>query len=525
MKSLTFNQLQLRVLVLLFFLFTSALVSYKYFIELPKLERSISLLAERELDTLTFSIKNLLKDVSRISSDYAAWTATYEFIHDHNQNYIDENLVDHTFKIIEVDGMFFINENLELVFGKGLHYKTGKPLDFSFYDFKKIPRNLSMLPATISDKGSVKSVGFLNTQNGPAIYNVNQIRKSDLTGEYRGFLITIKLIEESFIDSLSEHTLTKVSLNPIDQNEPVKALSSWNEKLIITTVKPFTKVLIADMNNQPVVILKMEHSVGSMPDLFNQKGFIFSILLSILFYLIYQLISLTIIIPVKKLAHDIKIMDQNKACTQLNEDYTVKELITVSKNVNHLLLTVQKQNELLAKKVSIDQLTQVMNRHGLQTELDKYKYECIRLNIGFVLVMCDIDYFKNYNDSLGHMKGDDTLFLVAQMLNRLCKRSADVCARFGGEEFILLFSEMTIEDLHKKMQGMINAMETLNIPHPKSTTASHVTISLGAAIVQPSDVCDFSLPIEAIIKSADSALYQAKANGRNQFVINYFSPN
>lgn len=525
MKSLTFNQLQLRVLVLLFVLFTSALASYKYFIELPKLERSISLLAERELDTLTFSIKSLLKDVSRTNFDYAAWTATYNFMRDHNQNYIDENLVDHTFGIIEVDGIFFVNEKLELVFGKGFHHKTGKPLSFSFYDFKKFPKNLTMLPVPKNDKGTAKTIGFLTTQNGPAIYSVNQIRTSALEGEHRGFLITIKLIENNFTDSLSEYTLTKVSLNPMSQNERFKDLPFWDEKSIISTVKPFTKVLITDMNNQPVTLLKMEHSVGNMPDLFNQKSLLFSVMLSLLFYMIYQLISITIIIPVKKLANDIKVMDQKEKYTKLNEDYTVKELITVSKNVNELLLTVKNQTELLAKQVNTDQLTQIMNRHGLKTELDKYKDGCIRLNIGFVVVMCDIDYFKNYNDSVGHMKGDEALFLIAQALNNQCKRSYDACARFGGEEFILLFSKMSKDDLHKKMQDIITAMETLNIPHPKSPTATHITLSLGATIVQASDVVDFSLSIDEIIKAADKALYQAKDTGRNRFVINYFASN
>jgi len=97
MKSLTFNQLQLRVLGLLLLLFTSGLVSYRYFIELPKLERSISLLAERELDILTFSIENMMKVVSRSNYDYSIWTSTYEAIINKNQKYIDENLVDNTF--------------------------------------------------------------------------------------------------------------------------------------------------------------------------------------------------------------------------------------------------------------------------------------------------------------------------------------------------------------------------------------------------------------------------------------------
>ncbi len=525
MKSLTFNQLQLRVLVLLFFLFTSGLISYMHFIELPKLERSISLLAERELDTLAFSTKNLLKDVAKINFDYAAWTSTYNFMHDKRQSYIDDNLVDETFSIIEVDGIFLIDEHLKTIFGKGLNHKTGESLNFSFQDFNQFPSNATMLPVPRRDKGSAKTSGFIMTLHGPAIYSVNQIRTSLLEGEHRGFLITIKLIKEDFTKSLSESTLTKVSMLPIPHDYKAKTSSFWNEKVTVTAVKPYSTVLIGDMNSQPIAILNIEHSVGTMPNIINQKSIIFLTLLSFLFYLIYQLISITIIIPVKKLARDIKVMDKKKECTQLNEDYTVKELTTVSKNVNELLLTVQKQNELLAEQVNTDQLTQVMNRHGLKVELTKHKDECIRLKVGFIVVMCDIDYFKKYNDSVGHMKGDEALFLVAQALDNQCKRTSDTCARFGGEEFILLFTEMTTANLHNKLQSVINAMENLNISHPDSAVASHISVSLGATIVQPSDVIDFNLPMNAIIKSADKALYQAKATGRNRFVINYFSSN
>ncbi len=525
MKSLTFNQLQLRVLGLLLLLFTSGLVSYRYFIELPKLERSISLLAERELDILTFSIENMMKVVSRSNYDYAVWTSTYDFIINKNQKYIDENLVDNTFISLEIDGIFLINKELDLVYGKGLHHKTGKALSFSFYDFNKFSSNLTMLPIPTNDKVSPQKVGFITTRNGPAIYCVNQIRRSDIGGEHRGFLISIKLLGDNFIEDLSKYTLTKISLSAIPPEGSLKGLYQWGEKAKVTKVQPFTEVLIQDMNTAPVVVIKVEHSVGNMPNLVNQKSLIFISLLSFLFYMIYRLVSITIIIPVKKLASDIKIMDLKEKYTQLNEKFTVKELTTVSKNVNELMCTVQKQNELLAKQVITDQLTQIMNRHGLKIELDKYKDRCIRLKVGFIVVMCDIDYFKNYNDSLGHMKGDETLFEIAQAIESQCNRASDVCARFGGEEFILLFSVMSEDDLQKKMRSIISVIAVHNIPHPNSSAAAHVTLSFGATIVHPSDVVDFSLPIKEIIKTADKALYQAKSAGRNRFVINYFSLN
>ncbi|MEH6443586.1 MAG: diguanylate cyclase [Oceanospirillaceae bacterium] len=523
MKSLTFKQLQLRILALLLLLFLGGLMGYRYFIELPKLERSTLLLAERELDTLTFSIKNILKSVSKTNNDYAIWTSTHDFMLDQNQTYIDEVLADSVFNNLEIDGAFYINEKLMLIAGKGFNYKTGEALSFSFYDFKKFPQNLTILPTPTNDFSSPHTIGFLSTHYGPAIYSVNQIRKSDTGGEHRGFLVLIKLIENNFIKNLSRYTLTNISFNPITQDSNLNNLSLWHAKPTITAVKPFTEIMIEDMNNSPVAILRIEHSVGEIPNLINKQSLVFITSICFLFYLIYRFISISIIVPLKKLAGDIKLMNREEKYSQLDENYTLEELAIVSKNMNELMLTVQEQNQLLAKQVSIDQLTQVMNRYGLKAALNKYEDQCIRLNVGFTVVMCDIDHFKSYNDYFGHIKGDETLFEVAQSLKLHCKRLTDVCARVGGEEFILLFSNMSDTDLLIKMQDIISSMKDLNIPHPKSPTATYVTVSFGATIVQPSDAVNFSLPINKITESADKALYQAKMGGRNRFVINHFS--
>ena len=525
MKSLTFNQLQLRILVLLFLLFTSGLVGYRYIIELPKLARSTILLSERELDTLAFSIDNILKSVSKVGFDYSVWTSTHDFMLDQNQAYVDEYLSNSTYENLEVDGIFYVSDKLELITGRGLKYNSAEELHFSFYDFKTHPHHLMMLPTPVADNiiGSPGKVGFLTTEHGPAIYNANQVRTSDGSGDHRGFLIIIKLLDKKLIETLSTYTLAKVSFSQIPQNQSLAKLSLWNEKSRMKAVASHTSVLLEDMNRQPVAILKVEHSVGRIPDLIDNQSITFITSISFLFYIVYRFISVTLITPIMKLASDIKRMDRKEKYSKLDENYVVKELSLVSINMNELMFTIKEQNILLAKQVSTDQLTQVMNRYGLTSELDKYKYQCIRNKVGFVVIMCDIDHFKKYNDHFGHTKGDETLINVAQALNAHCKRPSDVCARFGGEEFILLFSAMLEDDLRRKVQGIINSMKTLNLPHPTSPTADFVTISLGATIVQPADAANFSLPIKAIISAADKALYQAKSEGRDRFVINYFS--
>ena len=196
--------------------------------------------------------------------------------------------------------------------------------------------------------------------------------------------------------------------------------------------------------------------------------------------------------------------------------------MVVSNNVNQLINTVQQQNDLLRKQATTDQLTNLMNRHGLLAVLEIHKDLCIRQGISFAVVMCDIDHFKQYNDHFGHLQGDQALVDVAQILKQQCKRANDYCARYGGEEFTLLFSDMSENDLQKKLLSISDAMKTLNIVHPKSQTAPHMTFSCGATIIKATDVVNHSLPISDMFKCADQALYEAKSTGRNNFVIKEF---
>lgn len=92
-KVITFNQLQLRLLTFLFILFTTSVFSYRYYIELPKLEQSIAKLSERELDIFTFNISDKLEILARINFYYAVWTSSYDFMRSNDPSYIEENIM------------------------------------------------------------------------------------------------------------------------------------------------------------------------------------------------------------------------------------------------------------------------------------------------------------------------------------------------------------------------------------------------------------------------------------------------
>ncbi|PZO39823.1 MAG: diguanylate cyclase response regulator [Pseudanabaena frigida] len=175
---------------------------------------------------------------------------------------------------------------------------------------------------------------------------------------------------------------------------------------------------------------------------------------------------------------------------------------------NQRLAVVVKE---LQRLVAIDGLTQVANRRHLDAYLEQ---ECSRANreqIPISLVLCDIDFFKNYNDNYGHQEGDLCLQQVAQAIGKATNRPADLVARYGGEEFAIVLPNTDIEG---GMNVAIRANEiirSLKLPHNHSKVANHVTISCGVATLLPSQ----NFQAINLLKAADRALYVAKADGRN----------
>jgi diguanylate cyclase (GGDEF)-like protein len=130
------------------------------------------------------------------------------------------------------------------------------------------------------------------------------------------------------------------------------------------------------------------------------------------------------------------------------------------------------------------------------------------------LMMVDVDYFKRYNDTYGHVAGDHALKKVASALTASMKRVTDFTARYGGEEFIIIATELTRQQAINHAKTICANVRALNIPHE---TSSHgfLTISCGVAHINPISTSNSSL----LLQQADTALYAAKANGRDQAVL------
>ncbi len=162
-----------------------------------------------------------------------------------------------------------------------------------------------------------------------------------------------------------------------------------------------------------------------------------------------------------------------------------------------------------------DSLTQIANRRRFDECLDTEWKRLIREENSLSLILCDIDYFKFYNDTYGHQAGDDCLVTVAQTIKKNVKRPADLVARYGGEEFAVILPNTPAEGAMHLAEAIRAKILGLKIPHASSKIDQYITLSLGVACAVPQSN---SLP-ENIIAAADKALYEAKEKGRNRVVL------
>jgi len=161
----------------------------------------------------------------------------------------------------------------------------------------------------------------------------------------------------------------------------------------------------------------------------------------------------------------------------------------------------------------LDALTLLPNRRYYDAFLRREWKRSSRHRYPLSMIMIDIDYFKLYNDGLGHMEGDQCLKHVARTLRRYFRRSGDLIARYGGEEFCVV-AACDSEQVMELAKMLRMAVEMMQLPHPNSPISKYVTISLGVATLLPNEKVECSL----LLHQADQALYAAKQAGRNQVV-------
>ncbi|OIP69025.1 MAG: hypothetical protein AUK43_13785 [Oscillatoriales cyanobacterium CG2_30_40_61] len=198
-------------------------------------------------------------------------------------------------------------------------------------------------------------------------------------------------------------------------------------------------------------------------------------------------------------------------------DITIKTLKKQLEFQQELLIKLQAENQQLKRLASLDDLTQVANRRQFYTYLQAQWQSCAGEYLSMIL--CDVDFFKFYNDTYGHLAGDYCLQRIANSIETAVKRVREskpyLVARYGGEEFAVILPHVDVETARQIAEEIQLEIRSMQIHHDSSPISSFITNSSGAACAIPGDQSH----IQELISAADKAMYSAKFQGRDQVQV------
>jgi diguanylate cyclase (GGDEF)-like protein len=201
------------------------------------------------------------------------------------------------------------------------------------------------------------------------------------------------------------------------------------------------------------------------------------------------------------------------------EPFDLQAKLIAAERVTALHAELGRYRAELAELARTDALTQLANRRSLEEDLRMLDARSQRYGREYCVAICDIDYFKKYNDTLGHQAGDEALRTVAARLAAEV-RASDGVYRYGGEEFVLVLPEQSLEKARAAVERVRAAVQRMAIPHPAGGPDGVVTMSFGIAGWRPGQTAT----VDEVLKRADAALYEAKEAGRNRFGVVHDAP-
>ncbi len=207
-------------------------------------------------------------------------------------------------------------------------------------------------------------------------------------------------------------------------------------------------------------------------------------------------------------------VNPNPSVNTLPTDMIIKTLQKQVQVQQELLIKLQAENQQLKRLASLDDLTQLANRREFYNYLQEHWLSCQEDYLSMIL--CDVDFFKLYNDTYGHLAGDYCLQQIANAIETAVQRVREpepyLVARYGGEEFAVILPHLDLENARKVAEEIQLQIRSLKIPHRSSPLRSHITSSLGVSCSIPGK----QSYLQELISAADQAMYQAKSQGRDQ---------
>lgn len=438
-------------------------------------------------------------------ADYAAWNDMADYIAQPNAQFIEDGIGVHAFQSKALDGIFIFTPDEQLVWGMKYDSETG--LVEAYQPF--IPYFPIILSEARRNRSEYveASVRFVVVDQEPYLAATARVCNSEGTDCDKGFLIFVKKVRSQFANMVDQATgidIDVLSRAPYASMPLPEPNVTYLEKL--------------DFSGHSSVLIKLTHQV-KFPSFIRNEEVIALLIFSILMFFINLLVVDSLVRPITNANRVLERFKMSGGKIPGEHFFVTREMKAFARTINQIFAELEQSREELRWQSEHDPLTRISNRRKLERELNRFmgdeRYSCI------VLYLIDIDYFKLYNDHYGHLQGDQALKQVAQALEKLAYQGEKIVSRFGGEEFCVVLAGEHALDAQQFARQMIADVHQLAIEHQESPIHAQLTISIGGVRAFTPDQQTY----QALFHYADQALYQAKSQGRNQYVGQDFGQN
>lgn len=445
--------------------------------------------------------------------DYAVWDDAFEFALGRNPDFVGSNLLLKTLIGPHYNGIWIFDNANRPVARIEADLETMSVLDTPRLGLADAAALLPLAVPGDKDPPIIVS-GVARTTVGPVLYAAGSIKRADERGDSPGRMLVYRFVDETMFAQLRSNLQLSFTTE-------APGAGAFGEDTAYRDDRDRIYWALRAQDGSPVYRVTLQLPPSTVDRRFMSTSLrIISALIAIVFAIIMLLLDRQMLRPIGNIARHLQRIRSERDYGLRLDARGSDEIAALGRECDELIAFVQTQQEQLAAQArelrdlsNHDALTGLANRRLFDVVLQDYWHLAGRHGTPLTLLLADIDYFKNYNDRLGHPAGDAVLTRFGSILRSAMVRQSDLCCRYGGEEFALLLPSTDAEGGAEVASRIHAALLEARIPHPDSRTGSCVTVSVGIATFDPAREPQL-LPGQ-LIANADKALYACKAGGRN----------
>ncbi|WP_281213188.1 sensor domain-containing diguanylate cyclase [Shewanella insulae] len=501
-------------LLLLSFLTASGIY---YLIYLPRIEEQVISRQDRDLLAVQKGIAYAQKNLDTLCYDYAIWDDMVTFVSDVSPEFATKNLFDNAFKVANIDGFYVFNRQNQLVW----HYQSGA--DFAMQQLPLVKAGVAgkLLPSKAemdAGKPSVRS-GLLRMGDRVVYFSNVTVMPSTGEGLVAGSLLTVRTVSQAIHEEIEQFSLIKFDLEVLPQSQaPGEIILGFREPPKVEKIAAEHSWYVHDALGVPSLKITVIHDRNLIPSMFTIESILMFLSVLVMSYIAIVPFSALVVRPLRVANAVLDKMAHRGVLLTMPTGWAITEVAKLTESFNLVVEKLQRHQNYLESLSFNDPLTGIANRRSLEVFAERAHKQWREGKGAIGFIMLDIDFFKHYNDTVGHQNGDQALIKVAQALMLECRRRGELVTRYGGEEFCVVIHGDNLAQMELLAKRMLQRVRDLNIYH-QASPFEIVTVSMGAVLYDGYHPEFANDDWQTMIKLADEQLYKAKESGRNNLQV------